>query len=242
MAATKPGKGLPALDASGVDEKTEFFLTASHQLKSPVAIIQWCLQSLMELQEMPADQRKLVSRALDQANGMSRLLQDMLQVFRVLHPREALQLGPVSCNAALEEILTQYEPVAHTKGVHLVRGPIEMLPTVLAKDTYVREIIRNLVDNAVKYTPAGRRVTVSAKVQKRMVEIVVADEGIGIPETERGKMFTEFFRGTEAQETASGSGLGLTLVRQMVRRLRGTVSFESEYRKGTVFTVRLPFS
>lgn len=242
MATPKRGAGdLPALDAPSLDQKTEFFLTASHQLKSPVAIIQWCLQSLTENQTtLSPEARKLVNRALGQANDMSRLLQDMLQVFRVIHPKEVLKLEPLRITPIVEELIEQFRPAAEAKKIHLIKGEIENVPLVLAKEMYVREIAKNLLDNALKYTQAGRRITVALRERKGMVTLEIADEGIGIPTTEQGKIFTEFFRGAEAQEVANGTGLGLVLVQRMTESLHGRVSFQSEFRNGSTFTVSLP--
>jgi signal transduction histidine kinase len=247
MATTKrnqlPGKAaLPALDAPETDAKLEFFLTASHQLKSPVAIIQWCLQSVEEMQTVSPEVRNLVQKALTQADGMSKLIQDMLQVFRLMKNQAAGSgLEAVNINKVVDEICTQYELVAHNKGVHLVRGAIENLPAVYGKEILVHQAIMNLVDNAIKYTKPGGHVTVSGAHEKHEVVIHVKDEGIGIPDPERSRLFTEFFRGEEAKEIAyEGTGLGLVLVKHIVESMGGSVSFHSEFHKGTDFYVKFP--
>ena len=234
---------LPALGAT-TDDKTEFFLTASHQLKSPVAIIQWCLQSVLELQDLPPEGRTLVGKALEQAGGMAHLMGDMLQVFRLIGHKVEHALEPVGINQLLEEILTQYELVAHNHGVHLVRGAIENLPDVIANTTLVRQALINLVDNAIKYTKSGGHVTVNVRATKAgMVEVSVQDEGIGIPETEQEHLFTEFFRGQEARDTVyEGTGLGLVLVKHIAEHFGGRVHFKSALHKGSTFIFEIPFN
>jgi two-component system phosphate regulon sensor histidine kinase PhoR len=233
---------LPALDAKAADPKLEFFLTASHQLKSPVSIIQWCLQSVLELQTVPPDAQKLIRKALEQADGMGHLITDMLQVFRLMSQKSGTEtLESVSFNKIVDDVFSAYEMVAHNKGVHLVRGAIENVPAVMAKETLARQIVINLVDNAIKYTKPGGHVTVNLAAQKDIIEIKVSDEGIGIPDSERSRMFTEFFRGQEAKDLAyEGTGLGLVLVKHVVESLQGTIDFRSELHKGTTFFVRIP--
>lgn len=232
---------LPPLDAQS-DPKTEFFMAASHQLKSPVAIVQWCLQSIMEKQDLDADTKKLVSRALGQADAMSQLLADMLRVFRIVHKGNQVQtLVPINFNKLLEESLKQEEPVALQQQVKIQVGPVEQLPLVLADEAFLKQAIINIVDNAIKYSPAGGMVEVAAEVKKGLIELTVRDHGIGIPEAEQGRLFTEFFRGELAKnKTDNGTGLGLVLVKHIVESLGGSVSFTSEVGKGSQFTLRIP--
>jgi signal transduction histidine kinase len=233
---------LPALDAPVEDKKVTFFLTASHQLKSPVAIMQWCLQSVLEQQDVPKETAYLVRKALDQADGMSKLVGDMLQVFRLMHGNNQQAVMPVSLTPVIMSVLDQYELVAHNKGVHLVRGLLENLPPVLGRDTLLRQVVVNLVDNAIKYTPAGKQVLVTAETSGKHVVLTVQDEGIGIPESEQGRLFSEFFRGEEAKQVAyEGTGLGLVLVKQIVEQAGGEIHMSSQLHRGTTFRVTIPY-
>ena len=233
---------LPALDAPNTDSKLEFFLTASHQLKSPVAIIQWCLQSVQEVQEVPPEVQSLVKKALDQADGMSHLIRDMLQVFRLMSNKAGTEvLESVSLNKIIDDVMNTYEMVAHNKGVHLVRGAIENLPAFYARETLMKQVAVNLIDNAIKYTKAGGSVTVSAAAEDGHIVMRVADQGIGIPETEQNRMFTEFFRGEEAKDVSyEGTGLGLVLVKHVLSSIGGEITFQTKYHEGTTFIVSIP--
>ncbi len=217
-------------------------MTASHQLKSPVAIVQWCLQSVMEKQGLDADTRKLTSRALDQANAMSQLLGDMLRVFRIVHKGDRAQnLVPINMNLMLDAVLKQYEPMAVQHQVKIQLGPIEQLPLVLADEAYLKQAVINILDNAIKYSNEGSTVEFSAEVHQNMIEVVIADHGIGIPEAEQGRMFSEFFRGEGAKaKTDNGTGLGLVLVKHILEGIGGNISFTSAASKGTTFTLRIP--
>jgi signal transduction histidine kinase len=232
---------LPPLDAPS-DPKTEFFMAASHQLKSPVAIVQWCLQSVLENKELDAQTKKLSERALTQADAMSQLLGDMLRVFRLMHKGgESQVLVPVNMNKLLDEVLQQYEPVAVKQGVRVQVGPLEQLPNVLADEAFLKQAVINILDNAIKYSPSGGTVEFTAAVHEKMIQITVTDHGIGIPDAEQGRLFTEFFRGELAKEkTDNGTGLGLVLVKHILEALGGGISVSSTVGKGSTFTLRIP--
>jgi two-component system, OmpR family, phosphate regulon sensor histidine kinase PhoR len=230
---------LPAFDKHS-DQKTEFFMAASHQLKSPVAIVQWCLQSVLEDSALDPANRKMLSRALAQSNAMSSLLSDMLNVFRLMHGSETA-LVPVDVNHVLDQVVELYKPVAERQHVRLMVGPIETLPHVLADDAYLKQAIINLVDNAIKYSNEKGKVQIEAAYAKGRISISVADSGIGIADVDQGRLFKEFFRTEVAREkTHDGTGLGLTLVRHIAERFGGDITFTSELGKGTTFVLTLP--
>jgi len=224
-------------------KKSEFFMAASHQLKSPVAIIQWCLQSVMESTDIDPKNREMVWKALNQANAMSQLITDMLHVFRLVNRHGKSQTyTAVDVNAVIEQVLQQYDLAAHQRQVHLVRGPIEVLPPVYAEESFLRQALINLVDNAIKYSQVNGTVTVSSRLAKDgFVEVEVEDQGIGISEPEKLLLFSEFFRGEEARiHTADGTGLGLVLVKHIIEEFSGEVVVKSRVHRGSSFTVRLP--
>lgn len=225
------------------DEKTAFFLAASHQLKAPVAIIQWCLQSMLEEPGVNQHARGMAQKALTQADAMSLLISDMLHVFRVENRKHTDALEPVSLNTVIDEVFHQCEPLAQRENVRLVRGQIENLPDILAEEMYLKQALINLTDNAIRYSKTGGKVVISASTKKDCIEIAVSDEGIGIPEAEQSRLFSEFFRGEEAKIARhEGTGLGLVLVKKIVEAFGGSIHFESRLHKGTTFTVKFPLS
>lgn len=228
-----------------LDKKQQFFMAASHQLKSPVAIMQWCLQTILEDQEsLDPKTMNNVRRSLAQADAMSALITDMLHVFRLQDANRRQEFVQVNVNDLISQVLLQYEPIAHNRKVHLTRGPQEEVPTVLADPAYLKQAFVNLVDNAIKYSLEGGKVTVCVEeICGGWVQLTVSDHGIGIPEAEQGQLFTEFFRGVEAREVAhEGTGLGLVLIRAIITEFGGEVEVKSKVHKGTTFTVRLPAS
>ncbi|MCC2631360.1 MAG: putative Histidine kinase [Patescibacteria group bacterium] len=223
-------------------QKTEFFMAASHQLKSPLAIILWCLQSTLESPHLSGKDRDMILKAVGQAGAMSQLIGDMLHVFRLVNRRGKSQdYEAVDCNELIAAILTDYEVVAHKKKVHLVKGPMEVLPTVFADKAYLRQAIINLVDNAIKYSVSGTTVTVTTSVKEGWATISIHDHGIGMTEADQQKLFSEFFRSEEARQVAhEGTGLGLVLVKHIIEEFGGKVTVESVLHKGSTFTIKLP--
>ena len=222
------------------DRRIEFFLAASHQLKSPVAIIQWCLQSILEDQALlPNADAELVRKALLQANAMSQLITDMLHVFKLEGAERTLvrvPLGPL-----VPAVVQQYESLAHQHQVSLVYGPAEALPEVLAEEQYLKQAIINLVDNAIKYSRPGGRVTVTAGVREQWVEVTVTDQGIGMTPADQEQLFHEFYRSPEARKVAhEGTGLGLVLVKHIIEGFGGSIEVKSDSGRGSTFILRLP--
>jgi len=224
------------------DEKSEFFLTASHQLKSPVAIMQWVLQTVLESPTLDANNRTLIQKALAQADAMSAFIRDMLHIFKLGSQDLLHNLEPVQVHEVLAESLKQCEDFAQRQQVHLLQGPIEKLPTIYAHTGYIKQALINLIDNAIKYSKKGGKVEVVAHTHHHWVEISVIDNGIGIAESDQGRLFTEFFRGEQAKEVHhEGTGLGLVLVKHIVETFGGEIVFVSKLHHGSTFTIRLPF-
>ena len=234
---------LPALGAKA-DPKIEFFMAASHQLKSPVAIIQWCLQSILEMPVLPPEVKKLTEKSLAQADGMSHLLSDMLNVFRAIHGGGFQHdLVPVDMNIILESVFAEYQPRAEQRQIYLLKGPIEKLPPVHADATLLKQALINIVDNAIKYSTDRGRVEIGARVHNNQAEVTVSDHGIGIPEIDQDRLFTEFFRAQNAKDkTDEGTGLGLVLVKHIMESFGGSVSVQSAVGKGSRVMLIIPLA
>jgi two-component system phosphate regulon sensor histidine kinase PhoR len=218
--------------------KNELVSTVSHELKTPLAAIKAYTATLRQnpsLYESHRDEFLLVVE--QQADRLSRLVEDMLLVTRVesgqmLRRRVEVPLGDLLAEA-LHDL--QHDPVRHpvecrTRNV-LLSGDPERL----------RDVLRNLLENAFKYSPAGGTVEVCAETIGDHTEVTVRDNGIGIAPADLPYIFDRFYR-VESENTASvgGSGLGLYIVHALVRAHGGTIDVRSEPGAGTTFTLRLP--
>jgi len=141
----------------------------------------------------------------------------------------------------LERILILIEPLAAKSQIQLVRQIPSDLPPVLADLDLLSRAVENLVSNAVKYSPHGTSVTVSGRAGEDALFIEVADQGYGIPEADLARIFEKFYRVPRVQDAdVPGTGLGLSLVREIAELHHGSVSVRSEVGKGSTFTLRIP--
>ncbi|MFN3763191.1 MAG: ATP-binding protein [Anaerolineae bacterium] len=219
-----------------------FMLTLVHILRAPVAVLQNTLQLIRKGYIPPEEQPEMLERAETRAGELLATLDDLLLL---AHLKEGIGLSraeTVSLEEVLEGVLATLKPRAERKGVTLavdVRGS----PCVRANPDHLRALLTHLIDNAIRYTPAGGRVTVSlaADPERGLAVGAVSDTGIGIPADEIPRIFEEFYRteeGKRMQET--GTGLGLPIVRQVVEMYGGTVEVESEVGRGSTFRFTLP--
>ena len=208
----------------------------SHQTKTPVANILLYAQLLSE-QELSPEGRDCAAALEGQVEKLRALIEALVKTSRLeagvlaLHPR-AGPLGPV-----LEEAAAQFAPRAAERRIRLVISPTDI--SAVFDPKWTAEALCNLLDNAVKYTPAGGRVTVEAVSYQLFCRIDVTDTGPGIPEEERAKVFQRFYRSPAAYE-AEGVGIGLYLARQIAQGQGGYIKASSQPGQGSCFSLYLP--
>jgi len=221
------------------EQKLEFFLAASHQLKSPLAIMQWCIQSGLEFKDTSAELRDLLETANRQAEAMSHLIADMLNIFR--HQETVSQLVSLDLGAVVREAVSQRQPAADQKKVQISMSIPAQACMVMADQTYLSQAVINLVDNAIKYSPNGGMVWVNLERKGREVIVTVTDQGIGLTEVDKAHLFQEFYRSPEARKAAhEGTGLGLVLVKKVIESYGGSVEADGGPGKGATFHIRMP--
>ena len=222
--------------------KDEFLATLSHELRTPLnAILGWT--KLLRANAVPAAS---VDRALEKvernAQVQSRLIEDLLEISRIVSGKMRLDYRPFDlitlCNTAVESM----RPAAEVRGVTIERHFEPATMATSGDPDRLQQVIWNLISNAVKFTPAGGRVSITARRLGNVDEIVVSDTGIGIEPGFLPNVF-ESFRQADASTTRThgGLGLGLSIVKQLVGLHGGEVTAESEGKdRGATFTVRLP--
>lgn len=222
--------------------KDEFLATVSHELRTPLtAIIGWTqlLQRGLPDEEIARHALEVIER-----NGAAQLhlVEDLLDVSRIISGKLLLDVRVVEPRVIIEAALDAVRPAAQAKGVELATAIDEAAGTIAGDADRLQQIVWNLVNNAVKFTPAGGRIKVSAVRAGSSVEIAVADTGAGIEPEFLPYVFDRFRQADAATTRAHGGlGLGLAIVRQLVEMHGGTVSVASEGEgRGTTFTVTLP--
>lgn len=221
------------------EKQNRFVADASHELRTPIAIIQgyaglieqWAKNDPEVLEESIAAIRK-------EAKGMTSLIEELLFLARGDSGRLVLQKEACQVSALLDEIIEESSLVAPND--HFERTASESLRLV-ADRKLIKQALRALVDNAVKYTPANGNIHLEASRTDKQIIIRVRDTGIGIPESEQSKLFDRFYRvDKDRSREKGGSGLGLSIVKRIVEAHQGTIKIESQSGKGTCVIIRLP--
>jgi two-component system phosphate regulon sensor histidine kinase PhoR len=223
--------------------RTEFVANVSHELRTPLTAIQGYLETLLGgALEDPDHARRFLEIAARHTERLGRLLNDLTDLSNIELGRVALRLEPVPLDDAIEAVLAIVRPRAEAGGVALAADLPAGLPPAQADHDRLEQILLNLVDNAVKYTPRGGRVTVSARgVPGGRVEIAIVDTGIGIPPADLPRITERFYRVDKARSRElGGTGLGLAIVKHLVIAHGGELAIESEPNRGTVVRVALP--
>jgi PAS domain S-box-containing protein len=218
--------------------KTSFVALASHEFKSPIATILSSVELLEDFGErLPAAQRgEVIGLVKGALKRMTEMLDQVLLIGRAETQGLVFQPRPLDARMLCEEVIAEARRAAHS-------APIEFLQRGnagrrLLDDKLLRHALGNLLSNALKYSRGGR-VALELDAEGAGLRFRVSDEGIGIPEEDRARLFTTFHRGANALEV-EGTGLGLAIVKHCVERHGGTVAVESELGRGTTFTVSVP--
>jgi PAS domain S-box-containing protein len=222
--------------------KSEFLRAASHQLRTPITAVRWALSSLADSKEQPLQglQKDIVAGADQYIVRMAQTVDMMLRVSEI----ESVKVRPTMLDVPLKSLLDEWQVqfaklLADKKLTCILECPEAL--TVHTDPVIVQEILSVLIRNAIMYSSSGNKVHISAQQNGRSVRIDVSDTGCGIPRQEQYKVFTRFFRASNAEKhSPEGTGLGLTLAYALVRILRGEISFVSEEGKGSTFSLVLP--
>jgi signal transduction histidine kinase len=221
--------------------KVAFIRLVTHELQAPIAAITTYLDLILKGYIPPERQREYLEHSLDRAKEQIALISDLLEFGRLREMAGVKKPGLVQIDAILRTVLEQLEPQAIEKQINITADISSgIAPTRIAADQ-VKSIWINLISNAIKYTPPGGSITVLLRQENSTILGQVRDTGIGIPPEVREKIFTEFFRASNAKDlNIPGTGLGLAIVKQIIEKVGGKISFESEIGKGAQFSFILP--
>ena len=215
--------------------RRRFIATASHELRTPLSTLQGFLE-LLEDEHLPPERRhEFVMHASEQAQRLSKLAADLLDLSRLDVGSVQVRRAPTDVGLLLEGLLAEFRVASAQHGSLITRTVDERAETALIDGDRVLQLLRALVDNALTHTPPGTDIEVAARRQGTRVEFTVSDNGPGIPVAHQREMFEAFVTSDETR----GSGLGLAISRELARRLQGDLTVVSKP-GSTVFTVSLP--
>jgi signal transduction histidine kinase len=219
--------------------KADFVDLVTHQLRSPLTTLKWGFESFKEEMDVDEEQKKLFTSLESNVEKMAEMVNNLLLVSRMDQEGHKFELKEFSINELVEDILKDYI-VDKNKKVK-VKKEIDNVPLIKSDPAQVEIVMDNFISNAIKYTPEGGDVKVRVKEEKKLVTFEVEDNGIGIPEEEKDKVFAKFERASNVDKVEeTGSGLGLFLTKKIIEKLGGKIGFESEEDEGSRFWIKLP--
>lgn len=222
--------------------RRDFVANVSHELRTPIATIQSSAETLlMDGMDVGPIGVEFVETIHRQSGRMGQIVEDLLTLFRLEAAGEELAMQNVEILVVAQDVLERFRPVSQKNGVSLEIEVPEDLPPVQAEPRALQQILANLVENGLKYTPEGGQVIIRATRRASDVVITVEDNGIGISPEHVHRVFERFYRvDTGRSREVGGTGLGLAIAKHLVRRLGGDIVLESQPQKGSKFKFWLP--
>jgi len=223
--------------------RKDFVANVSHELRTPLTSIKGYVEALLDGgKDDPETAVSFLTIILKQSDRLNLILEDLLELSKIESGRASFKEEPLDLRSVIERTLSMIKPLADKKGHRLVSRVDDSLPPIAGDEGRLAQVLTNLLDNAVKYTPERGTITVTARgLPDRTVEFAVADTGLGIPEQDLPRVFERFYRVDKARSRElGGTGLGLAIVKHIVEGHGGQVWVEAHPPQGSRFVVRLP--
>ena len=223
-----------------LEAQRRFMADVAHELKTPLTVIKGNVEVTLKKERSAEEYREVLIGNLAQVERLIALTRPLLTLARFAGDRSPVALAPLALEPLLKEVTGELAVLADDRKIALTLET-RPVPPVLGDEGWLRHLLINLLDNALRYTPSGGTVTVSLGQMDQRVVIAVADTGSGIAPEHVPHLFERFYRAEPARDRDSGgSGLGLAIVKEIAAAHGGSVHVESEMGKGSVFTVALP--
>ncbi len=229
-------------------EKTmnEFVAVVSHELKTPLTSIKGFVETLLEgALSNPEVTRKFLQVINNETNRMTRLVISLLDLTRIMRENgHQKATEPINISEVIRDAANLFVHIAEEKGMKLIITVPDSLPGILADRDKIRQVMINLIDNAIKYSSIGKKdceIEVKAWNDESYIHIHIRDTGIGIPEDEIDKIFNKFYRVQKGLAVElGGTGLGLSITREILKGYGGTIEVESVQNEYSIFKLKLP--
>jgi two-component system phosphate regulon sensor histidine kinase PhoR len=220
--------------------KSDFVATITHDLRSPLTVIHGALRLLPQLGQLNEEQNEFAQRATRSAEHMDRLISSLLDIGRIEAGLE-MKMGPVELRDVVEQVVANLQEEAANKRQTVDLELADSVSMVKGNPTRLVQVITNLLDNAIRYTPEGGRIAIRASEDEGQITLSVSDTGVGIPAQAKDHIFQKFYRveGPQTREL-EGMGLGLAAVKSIVERHGGRVWVQSREGQGSIFYFTLP--
>lgn len=224
--------------------RREFVANVSHELRTPLTNIKSYAETIVSAgDELPNELRSnFMGVIINEADRMTRIVQDLLTLSKIDYGKMEMNISRFSFAAAVKNVYEASKLNAEQNHGHTMTFTCEEnMPDVMGDRDRIEQVVANIVSNAVKYTPNGGKIDISAGVDGKMVFVRVTDNGIGIPEKDLPRLFDRFYRVDKARSRESGgTGLGLSIAREILNQHKGDIVIDSVYGEGTVVRITLP--
>src|SRR5438552_3368479 len=221
--------------------KSDFVGFVTHQLRTPLAGIKWMLELASQEADLPAEAASYVQDAQAAAQRLIGLVNDLLEIGRLERGKLSIAPQPVALGALTQSVLEETRVFVEGKGHRLDMTAVAEGPVVAADSQLLRQVVLNLVSNAIKYTPDGGKIEIEMGQADGLVRWQIRDSGLGVPREAQGRLFEKFYRADNVTSMETeGTGLGLYLVRLIMEQLGGRVWCESVEGEGATFAFPLP--
>lgn len=228
-----------------IERNRSFVANAAHELRSPLAALRSSAEVALNRSRTPEEYATVLTEMIDEVSHLSTMVNRLLLLAESDAGRMLAGAGAsASLGKVVRESIEMFQAVAETAGVaiHLGKLPVAMIP---CDEVTLRHLVRNLVDNAIKFTPAGKAISVTLRIEQSRAVLEVADQGIGIPAKDQPRVFERFFRGDRSRhrdDGRAGTGLGLSICHAIATDIGGEIRLTSVFGQGSKFTVILPLS
>jgi signal transduction histidine kinase len=221
--------------------RRELIANVSHDLRTPLAILQGYIETLLIKKDLASDLReRYLKIVLDSSEKLSKLIAQLFEYSKLEAKEVQPQKEPFFLADLAQDIFQKYQLSAEQKQIKLTLDQPQKLPLVFADISLVERVIQNLLDNALKFTPAGGEVLIELKLHDGQVEVRIADNGPGIPEAEQSAIFDRYRKSTSEPSQTAGAGLGLAIVKKILELHDATIRVQSRLNEGSAFMFELP--
>jgi len=223
--------------------KSEFISIVSHQLRAPLSNLVWTLELLMsgKFGKIEPEQVEYFKILKENSDRMRDLVKDLLIVSKIEAAKLSLKKEEFSLEELTKEIIKEFEPLAKASNCQVEFFSEENLPKILGDRYQIRQVIENLLDNAIRYTKGQGKVKIRIRKEKKFIHFEIEDNGVGIPKEEQKFIFQKFFRASNVLKyKTQGTGLGLYISKAIIERSGGKIGFKSQEGAGTTFWFKLP--
>jgi two-component system phosphate regulon sensor histidine kinase PhoR len=220
--------------------RRDFVANVSHELRTPLTAIKGYVEALQDDPDDAEARDRFLEIIHRHSTRMERLVSDLLRLARIDAGQEVAELAPCDVREMLNGLVTDFDNVVKDKR-QTVRLSVEPQACRMVVDpAKLHDIARNLIENAISYTPENGTIDIGARLTGNRYEITVADDGPGIPPEHLSRIFERFYRVDKSRARPGGTGLGLAIVKNLVSVMQGDVTVANRPQRGAVFTVKLP--